>query len=118
MTIYLISIVEYEKIDMIISTDEISIVAGWAPGHEGVKVSPPFLLHPEASTSHLIKRKKSVRNFIMDGKIETDKERGEGSIVKGICIYIYICLCMYVYIYTYMYIYVYIYTYVYIKEIN
>jgi hypothetical protein len=83
MTIYRISIVEYVMIDMIISTDEISIVAGWAPGHEGVKISPPFLLHPEAATSHLTRRKKNVGNKIVEGKIEIVKEKGEDSIVKG-----------------------------------
>lgn len=84
MTMYLISIVEYEITDMLISTDEISIVAAWAPGHEGVKLSSPFLLHPEASTSHhAIRRKRGLKSNIMEGKHFMEKEKGEDASLKG-----------------------------------
>jgi hypothetical protein len=81
---YLISIVEYEITEMLISTDEISIVAAWAPGHEGVKLSPPFLLHPEASTSHrAIRRKRGAESKIMEGKHFMERKLGEDASLKG-----------------------------------
>lgn len=84
MTLYLVSIVEYEITEMLISTDEISIVAAWAPGHEGVKLSPPFLLHPEASTSHhAIRRKRGLQSKIMEGKHFMEREKGEDASLKG-----------------------------------